>query len=642
MNYTKLIKRLWATEISNHFPEDAKIKKLIANVNFGLLEKGTNKSSKSFAFDGLREALYYQQEVGGKINKITGYDEDDKELDRKYYCLTVTDRVALRNGYTYIKELLLQTHNHKIQEDYTKLLNNGVDVWSIKTDAFVIRHEHLSRAKKAITFNGNIRGWRHEKVKSIIPPTEQHRQKENTLPTIPEYTNETLEIKDEWDTESIAKQITQHSPLIIRSKYAGGGKSHIAKHFSKFGYKTLFVVPQNSLSQNIDDEAITTNKFFAIPVGDGEKLPEFDHSKFNCIVFDEIYMNSLYILNRIREFVKQHPDKLIIGAGDVKQLPPIEDLTNTRKPDEYADDCINQIFKYSMMLKICKRLGAKDDPKANENRKILDSMYDDMWINRIPITDFVRKYFKTTADLMASEKNIAYTNIRCKYVSNYIRSNLGKTDKYEVGETLICRKYKKVGSTKFNVNYRFKLVNISGNVVSLENIKSKDRYTTDIYTLDNNFRYDYCATCHSAQGASIKGKITIHEWENSYLVSREWIWCALTRSTDFNDVLFYEGATNNGELSEENLHRYLTNKIKNYKLQDEAKNRKIDETKFVNVEWFMKRLNGNCQNCGCRFEFDISNGYLTNNITAQRLNNDVPHYKDNCEAWCKLCNCSAK
>ena len=210
VNYTKLIKQLWATEISDHFPEDAKIKKLIANVNFGLFEKGTNKSSKSFAFHGFREALYYQQEVGGKINKITGYDlETDKELDRKYYCLTVTDRVALRNGYTYIKELLLQTHNHKMQEDYTKLLNNGVDVWSVKTDAFVIRHEHLSKAKKTITFNGNIGGWRHEKGKRIIPPTEQHRQKENALTTLPEYTNETLEIKDEWDTESIAKQITQ-------------------------------------------------------------------------------------------------------------------------------------------------------------------------------------------------------------------------------------------------------------------------------------------------------------------------------------------------------------------------------------------------------------------------------------------------
>ena len=49
----------------------------------------------------------------------------------------------------------------------------------------------------------------------------------------------------------------------------------------------------------------------------------------------------------------------------------------------------------------------------------------------------------------------------------------------------------------------------------------------------------------------MKGKIIIPEWLKSYRVSREWIWCALTRSTDFNNVLFYEGATNNGELNEE-------------------------------------------------------------------------------------------
>ena len=61
-------------------------------------------------------------------------------------------------------------------------------------------------------------------------------------------------------------------------------------------------MPQNSLSQNIDDDAVTTNKFFAIPVEDGEKLPEFDRSSYNCIVFDEIYMNGTHILNRIREF----------------------------------------------------------------------------------------------------------------------------------------------------------------------------------------------------------------------------------------------------------------------------------------------------------------------------------------------------
>ena len=40
------------------------------------------------------------------------------------------------------------------------------------------------------------------------------------------------------------------------------------------------------------------------------------------------------------------------------------------------------------------------------------------------------------------------------------------------------------------------------------------------------------------KGASINNNITIHEWDKSYLVSREWVWTALTRARDFNKVAF--------------------------------------------------------------------------------------------------------
>ena len=152
VDYMKIVNKLWATEISDRIPEDIKTKKLIANVNFGLLEKSTNTSSKSYTFNGLREALYYQNLVGGRINKLSVEkpelveDEEEEEawktvyteLDEKYYCLTVSDRATLRNGFIYIKELLLQYHNFKMYQDYLKLVENNVDVWSVKTDAFVI------------------------------------------------------------------------------------------------------------------------------------------------------------------------------------------------------------------------------------------------------------------------------------------------------------------------------------------------------------------------------------------------------------------------------------------------------------------------------------------------------------------------
>ena len=222
------------------------------------------------------------------------------------------------------------------------------------------------------------------------------------------------------------------------------------------------------------------------------------------------------------------------------------------------------------------------------------------------------------------------------------RKSLGKTDKYEVGEILICRLYKKTNNVKFNVNYRFKIVSISKNIIKLENVKSKQQYLMDIATLVKHFRYDYCTTCHSAQGASIDGKIVIHEWEKSHLVTREWLWCTLTRSTDFNNVLFYESAEAENELNETTLHKYWLNKINAYKLQDQKANREIDDSKYVNPSWFMKRVYSHCNNWGCNFEFEFKNGFLTSNMTAQRLDNSIGHESDNCEAWCKLCNCSAR
>ena len=52
----------------------------------------------------------------------------------------------------------------------------------------------------------------------------------------------------------------------------------------------------------------------------GEKLPYFDYSSYDIIVFDEIYMSNLYVLNKGRLFIQGNPDKMVVATGDVKQL----------------------------------------------------------------------------------------------------------------------------------------------------------------------------------------------------------------------------------------------------------------------------------------------------------------------------------
>ena len=83
--------------------------------------------------------------------------------------------------------------------------------------------------------------------------------------------------------------------------------------------------------------------------------------------------------------------------------------------------------------------------------------------------------------------------------------------------------------------------------------------------------------------------------------------CGLTRSTDFKKVRFFKSVTNQNELNEEILTKYIETKIKTYQIQDLNADRTIDVDKYVNHEWFMKRLTNTCCNCGCRFELRKSN-----------------------------------
>ena len=159
------------------------LKKLIACVNFGLLEKGTNKAQKSYIFDSLDETQHYQALYGGKISilrkqELTFIDEADplnfgldnpqtmitttvnEDIGNKYYILNICDQVDLTNGFRYIKELLLQHHNYKMFSDYMKLQEVGINVYSVKTDAFTIKKEDLELARKIIHFSSDSGGWR--------------------------------------------------------------------------------------------------------------------------------------------------------------------------------------------------------------------------------------------------------------------------------------------------------------------------------------------------------------------------------------------------------------------------------------------------------------------------------------------------
>ena len=192
-----------------------------------------------------------------------------------------------------------------------------------------------------------------------------------------------------------------------------------------------------------------------------------------------------------------------VRKGD--ELPTF-DHSNFQPADVYMDKCLNITFKHSFFF-IYILSGEYD-------RVRLDEMHDDLWVRMMPIKEWIMKHLKLTNDVMNSDHSIAYTNLRCQAVSNEIRKRMGKTEKYEIREVMICRVHRNVEEEgKFNVNIRCQIIRQNGWKYKIQYIKdSDDVRVVDVYVLNNRFRYAYCATCHSRQGASVSLVVIFLTW----------------------------------------------------------------------------------------------------------------------------------
>ena len=85
---------------------------------------------------------------------------------------------------------------------------------------------------------------------------------------------------------------------------------------------------------------------------------------------------------------------------------------------------------------------------------------------------------------------------------------------------------------------------------------------------------------------------------------------------------------------------YFKNKVMNYVEQDKKSNRLIDDDEYVDVDFLMDMMNTQCENCNEPLVIDFEDGKVSSNISCQRLNNELAHYKSNCIPLCVQCNCA--
>ncbi len=182
------------------------------------------------------------------------------------------------------------------------------------------------------------------------------------------------------------------------------------------------------------------------------------------------------------------------------------------------------------------------------------------------------------------------------------------------------------------VNYVYEIERIEDNTAFISDLETE--FPVEISELDAYFKLPYARTCHSMQGLSVKEEITIFE-VNHPRVSLEWLYTAITRTTDLSKVSIFRG-----KLPEEpNLDTRvieIRKRISQYKQADKLAGRRFNEASYITVNWVLSTLGATQYCAGCEECLDITN------YSVDRLNNALPHTITNCRIICRPCNLANK
>jgi hypothetical protein len=598
---------------------DAHMKKSIVNVCIGMLGKKYNKNYKSIIFNNRIDAVHMLKKYDGYVSSFKSNEQQKDEM----FVYTKKCTTELNNGFNYIFEMIIQLGKLNVVNTLKILDDNQIPFYQIKTDSITI--EYNESVEKLLDFGNKIGQWKYEPFSYFMNP---FYVMPSYLDEIIEHKIERVEFEDEYDMKPIHKFIEEKRLVMIRAKFAGSGKSFVAK--SMTDKRVLFVCPSNFLTfdvkYNADDvEAITANSFFGINVDSKQIKPCFDVDGYDVIVFDEILFLNMQFLSLIKRFIDDNPDKIIIANGDAKQLENFQiELNNIKDKETYLNDVVNSMFNYEIYLKEIKRMNKEEDKEKLKN------VYSELFEKHVKPIDVMKKYFKPTNKLMEG-KNICYFNKTCQTVSKQYRKEIMNihSENFIVGEEVLCKKYIKLvannmidGNLKqINVNCKFRISDIQNNDYILTDEFTGFRYRFSVQLVNSRFISATAITAHSSQGISFDSNVIVFDVKSN-LVNANWLYVSCTRSRNMSNVYYYENKT------EDDFKFYAIKKLSGYKTQD-AK-REYNPSDYIDVQYILDGLKSCCKYCNIKLDDD--------NLTIDRVNDEYAHVKTNCCYACVDCN----
>lgn len=688
MTYVTEANKLIAKLYNNHIDEE--LKKKIVNMASGMHEKRNNRKTISKLFKSYAEAeinafLLANKDIKSHIFPILGEstipDETHKKLypnaeqkmkDDYIFLLNIFQERELCESFIQIKEMIYCMMNLRMYNLYVEAESKGLQPVAIRTDSILCLDDVSTLAKSNFDNVKNRQNQPFDNIGKLKFETNKvsadiHLQQiDNTLlpHNIPAVN--TLKLKDEWKSDEYKQIFENYNRVIVKGVYPGSGKTYsVINYCMENNKKLLMIVPQNELAIDLkrkSDEYIKNGKegfeimtcHVLLQLNPFQKvchMKKIDISEYDVICFDEFYSNNYSIKRLIDAYITNNPTKKFIACGDILQNDPIGDNEDVDTEEERNIDhekIVNMMFPTQIQLEIDKR------HKTEEDRQKMYKFKKDIFDLTKPVFETVKKYFNVFTDIaeLKTDMNITYSNRRSDEI-NTLTHNKQETHKkkykiknvnYWVGLKVICRKsLHKYNIVLYTNNiYRITKIDTANQLITVEDSYYKDEHTITNSVFLQHFKLPYCRTGHSVQGKTYDNDITIFELDSPY-VSRKWAYTALTRTREFNQISCFQATDEqNKQLRYAKRVQYFQLKVDNYKRQDRKADRKIDEKKYIDADWFIDQILKNqmkCHYCKCQMEITPPiNGCIVSTITANRINNKKAHHKDNCAICCVECN----
>ena len=160
-----------------------------------------------------------------------------------YFVLVLKGERHLKNGFRYIKELRIQSHNFKLMQAYDRLAEAGVNVASVKTDCFTIPSDCEQKARELLTFDSGFGSWRVSDTAGILFPTESLSRTQLEHIEIKRQETAQLDVADEWNVNELCDHFEAERRVMVRAEFAGCGKSHACKAMEQRGHRCSSSAP---------------------------------------------------------------------------------------------------------------------------------------------------------------------------------------------------------------------------------------------------------------------------------------------------------------------------------------------------------------------------------------------------------------